>query len=194
MAEAAERASWRNRITGHAELDPNQLLANPRNWRIHPKQQQQALETVLDDIGWVGEILVNERTGFVIDGHLRIALALRRDEQSVPVTLVDLTESEEMQVLATLDPIAAMAVTDQVKLDETLRAIDGESASMRELLDSLSAQERELGAGGHAPAGGSGTPYSASFSIIVECEDEMTQLGLLTRFQEEGLKCRALLS
>jgi len=193
MAEAAP--AWRNRITGHAELDPNQLLANPRNWRIHPKQQQEALETVLDDIGWVGEILVNERTGFVIDGHLRIALALRRDEQSVPVTLVDLTESEEMQVLASLDPIAAMAVTDRVKLDETLAGITGESERMRKMLEELAHGERDAASDAlHTPAGGGSTPYSASFSIIVECADEDEQLGLLTRFQEEGLKCRALLS
>ena len=34
---------WRNRITGSGEEAPDQLLANPANWRTHPKAQQDAL-------------------------------------------------------------------------------------------------------------------------------------------------------
>ena len=30
-------AAWRNRIIGTGEEAPDQLLANPANWRIHPK-------------------------------------------------------------------------------------------------------------------------------------------------------------
>ena len=40
-------AQWRNRIVGEAEVSPNKLLANPRNWRLHPEQQQAALAGVL---------------------------------------------------------------------------------------------------------------------------------------------------
>ena len=32
------------------------------------------------------------------------------------------------------------------------------------------------------------------FLILVECADEAAQVALLERFQQEGLKCRALLS
>jgi hypothetical protein len=35
--------TWRNRIVGSGEEPPEQLLANPANWRIHPRGQQQAL-------------------------------------------------------------------------------------------------------------------------------------------------------
>jgi hypothetical protein len=28
--------TWRNRILGSGEEAPDQLAANPRNWRIHP--------------------------------------------------------------------------------------------------------------------------------------------------------------
>jgi len=34
---AAPTTGWRNRITGSGEEAPDQLLANPANWRIHPK-------------------------------------------------------------------------------------------------------------------------------------------------------------
>src|ERR1035437_1948516 len=31
---------WQNRITRYGEAAPDQLLANPRNWRTHPQAQQ----------------------------------------------------------------------------------------------------------------------------------------------------------
>lgn len=41
VADAPPVASgWRNRIAGYGEEAPGVLLANPRNWRIHPKAQQ----------------------------------------------------------------------------------------------------------------------------------------------------------
>ena len=36
-------ADWKNRIVGHGEESPEQLLANPKNWRTHPKEQREAL-------------------------------------------------------------------------------------------------------------------------------------------------------
>src|SRR3972149_5705425 len=128
---------WRNRIIGHSEVDPTELLANPRNWRIHPQNQQEALEGRLSEVGWVDEIIVNQRTGFVVDGHLRVALALRREQTSLPVKYVDLSEAEEQLVLASLDPIAAMAATDVEKLDELLREASAQDEQARKFLADL---------------------------------------------------------
>jgi hypothetical protein len=75
---AAPTTGWRNRIAGAGEEAPDQLLANPANWRIHPKAQQDALSGALDAVGWVQQVLVNRRTGFVVDGHARVALTLSR--------------------------------------------------------------------------------------------------------------------
>ena len=116
MTAAAPTTGWRNRITGAGEEAPDQLLANPANWRIHPKAQQDALAGALDAVGWVQQVLVNRRTGFVVDGHARVALALSRGEPTVPVLYVDLAPEEEALVLATLDPIGAMAGRDDEKL------------------------------------------------------------------------------
>ena len=55
--------TWRNRILGGGEEAPDQLLANPTNWRIHPEAQQDALAGALDAVGWVQQVLVNRRTG-----------------------------------------------------------------------------------------------------------------------------------
>lgn len=125
---------WRNRIVGQGEEDPEQLLINPGNWRIHPRVQQDALTGVLNDVGWVQNILVNRQTGHVVDGHLRVSLALRNHVPSVPVVYVDLTPEEESLVLATLDPIAAMAGTDKAKLEELIRNTNSDSEQTQVLL------------------------------------------------------------
>ena len=123
-AGARPLGTWRNRILGSGEEAPDQLAANPRNWRTHPKAQRKALRGSLDMVGWVQQVIVNRRTGNVVDGHARIEEALSRNEPTIPVLYVDLSAEEEALVLATLDPIAAMAESD----DERLRALLAEVA------------------------------------------------------------------
>lgn len=135
-----QKKAWRNRIVGTGEEAPDQLLANPGNWRIHPKAQQDALSDSLDDIGWIQQVVVNRRTGHLVDGHLRVSLALRNNEPTVPVLYVDLDEREEALALATLDPIAAMAAADKEKLDALLREVDTSSAALQEMLTGLAEQ------------------------------------------------------
>ena len=94
--------AWRNRIVGHGDVAPDQLLANPRNWRTHLRAQQRALAGALTEVGWVPQVLVNRTTGNLVDGHLRVELAISRGEPTVPVTYVELTEDEERVVLASL--------------------------------------------------------------------------------------------
>jgi len=115
---SAEKPGWRNRIVGHGEENPEQLLANPLNWRIQPQNQQDALGAVLDDVGWVHTVIVNQRTGFVVDGHLRVAMAISHGDEAIPVTYVDLSEEEEALVLVSLDPLGALATADSESLSE----------------------------------------------------------------------------
>jgi hypothetical protein len=138
-ASAGEKPArvWRNRIVGYGEEAPDQLLANPANWRIHPKSQQAALEGLLSDVGFVQNIIVNKRTGYVIDGHLRVALALRRQEATIPVTYVDLSPEEEAKVLLTIDPIGGMAGMDVEKLEELLRGVTTADPGLRALLNEM---------------------------------------------------------
>ena len=127
-------AKWKNRIIGSGVEAPDQLLANPLNWRIHPRDQQTALMDVLEEVGWVQEVIVNKRTEHLIDGHLRVILALRNDELEVPVKYIDVSEEEERLILATLDPIAAMATQDTKIYLDLLDGIQTGSAALQELL------------------------------------------------------------
>ena len=136
---------WRNRITGHGEAAPDQLLANPRNWRIHPKAQQNALAAVLDQVGWVQDVIVNQRTGHVVDGHARIALAISREEPLIPVVYVDLDEDEERLILASLDPLSAMATTDADAMRELLAEITVDDAALLAMFEQVAPRPAKAG-------------------------------------------------
>jgi len=132
------KKKWENRIVGHGLKPAKEFLANPYNWRTHPKPQQNALRGSLDDIGWIQQVIENKTTGNMIDGHLRVELALAEgDDEMVPVVYVELSEQEELLALATLDPIGEMAKRDKEKLNELLELIDDDELETRELLDSL---------------------------------------------------------
>src|SRR5439155_14160217 len=137
---ALKSAPWQNRIVRHADVAPADLVPNPRNWRTHPDEQQRALGGGLSEVGWVAEVLVNQTTGHVVDGHLRIELALARKEPTVPVTYVALSEDEERIVLATLDPLAAMADAETDALAKLLAGLQPADEALRELLDDLARQ------------------------------------------------------
>lgn len=102
---------WRNRIVESGAADPQELAKgmNPLNWRGHPEAQREALEEALESIGFLQRVLVNRSSGRVIDGHLRIELAVLKGQPLIPVDYVELSEDEEALALATLDAITEQA-------------------------------------------------------------------------------------
>ncbi len=132
-----------NRIIGHGEEQVDQLLANPLNFRLHPDNQQQALAGAIDDIGFIRSVTVNQRTGRVVDGHLRVTLAARSGVESLPVEYVDLDEAEEAQALLSLDPIAAMAATDRQKMNELMELIKTDDERVQKMVTDL-AEDRKV--------------------------------------------------
>jgi DNA modification methylase len=130
-------AAWRNRIVGHGEVDPATLRASPANWRSHPTAQQRALSGALGEVGWVAQVIVNRTTGHLVDGHLRVELALARHEPTVPVVYVELNPDEEAVVLASLDPIGAMATVERDALAELLARTETADADLQSLLTDL---------------------------------------------------------
>jgi hypothetical protein len=132
-----QSTGWRNRITGYAEVDPADLLANPLNYRIHPRSQQDALKGVISDIGFIDPVIVQQGTDTVIDGHLRVTLALRDNIPTIPVQYVDLTDAEAAEALATIDPLSAMAVHDADKLRDLLDQVSTGDAAVMQMLSDL---------------------------------------------------------
>jgi DNA modification methylase len=138
---------WINRITGHGDVDPAELIGNPLNWRTHPSGQAKSLAAALGQVGWVAPATVNRTTGRLVDGHLRVELAVSRGEPTIPVTYVDLSEEDERLVLASLDPIGALATADASRLAALLRDLTASDDGLQELLDDLADKNhiRQLG-------------------------------------------------
>lgn len=129
---------WANRIVGHADVDPSQLLGNPKNYRRHPAPQQQALLGLIErGVGFIDPVIVQHGSDVVLDGHLRVELALRTDQPTIPVTYVDLTDDEANLALASIDPISAMAYHDAAQLDALLREAATDDAAVQDMLREL---------------------------------------------------------
>lgn len=121
----------RDRIKELRRVEARKLRPNPRNWRRHPTQQNQALLGILNEIGYAGALLAREDANgdlILLDGHARAGLT---PDQEVPVLVLDLTEEEGDKLLALYDPISAMALADE--------------EAHRALIDSLTFEDAELG-------------------------------------------------
>lgn len=114
---------WQSRIVSTEEVDPRSLQAHPMNFRGHPDAQREALSEVLDRVGWIQRVIVNRRTGRMIDGHLRAELAIERGEKTIPVEFVDVSDEEERLILATFDGITGMASRDNAMLSDLLASL-----------------------------------------------------------------------
>jgi hypothetical protein len=55
----------------------------------------------------------------------------------VPVLILDVTEDEAKKILATFDPIGAMATADAVKLDAILREVETGNEALADMLTAL---------------------------------------------------------
>jgi hypothetical protein len=126
------RLEWRS---------PAELAENPLNWRTHPPAQVQALTDVLGEVGWAGACLYNERTGRLIDGHARRKVAMDQGSERVPVLVGSWSEEQEAKILATLDPLAAMAEADAAKLDALLRDVSTGSEALSQMIAELTERQ-----------------------------------------------------
>lgn len=115
-------------------VDPVELKKHPENPRLHPQHQIDALQESLDTIGWVDAVKVNTTTGHIIDGHARVDQAIANNE-TVPVLWITLTEDEERYMLATHDPIAALAEFDSQLLAGLVDTINIESQGLLGFLE-----------------------------------------------------------
>lgn len=136
-------AEVRDRIRELRRVPASELLKNPANWRRHPKAQQAALLSVLEDVGYADALLARELDDgslLLIDGHLR---ADTTPDQVVPVLVLDVDEAEGKRLLRSIDPIASMAETDKDALEALLAEAGAGSAELEKHLVTFYAGEKE---------------------------------------------------
>ena len=127
----------RNRVKELRYVPASQLQPNPKNWRTHPEGQANALRGILAEVGIAGAVLAYETPegGLkLIDGHLRAETLGNAD---VPVLVLDVNEAEADKLLATIDPLGAMAEADADKLRELLEDVETGSQELADMLTAL---------------------------------------------------------
>ena len=126
----------RDRIKELRRVKASDLLPNPKNWRTHPVAQQDALRGVLAEVGYADALIARETPDglMLVDGHLR---AETTPDSDVPVLILDINEAEADLMLATLDPLAAMAGRDEERVSELLAMVSTDNEGVRSLLANL---------------------------------------------------------
>jgi ParB-like chromosome segregation protein Spo0J len=127
----------RDRIKELRRVPADQLQPNPKNWRKHPESQANALRGVLAEVGIASAVLARETPEgglMLIDGHLRTE-TLHNAE--IPVLVLDVTEEEADKILATFDPLGAMAESDADALRALLEEVETGSQELADMLTAL---------------------------------------------------------
>jgi hypothetical protein len=122
----------------------------------------------------------------LIDGHLR-----REMGPDMEVEVLDVSDEEARTLLLSIDPLAALAQTQHQLHD---RLLELAPVAAPELHAAWEAAARAVLGPPYEP-NQEGVPMGpAQWLVLVTCRDEKHQVELLSRFQAEGLECRALLS
>ncbi len=178
-----------DRIREFRRIPAQKLVPNPKNWRTHPENQRDALKGVLAEIGYADALLARELPDGrlqLIDGHLR---AETTPDQDVPVLILDLDEKETDLLLTVLDPLSALAGTNQNLLSELASNIETNNAALNEMLAGITAGS-PLDDVPPADVELKNLPVPDLFQILVTCEDEDEQREVYEQLVAEGRNCK----
>jgi hypothetical protein len=181
-----------DRIKELRRVPASELRANPKNWRRHPQVQHDALAGILQEIGFADAVIARDTPDGLelIDGHLRQEIM---GNQPIPVLVVDVTEAEADKLLATIDPLAAMAQTDQQQLQELLQTTQFASQAVSDMLEVLASEEPF-----QMPDLPTPTPYTQTVDVPIyqptgpqpdvnDLTDRSTADGLIDEIQQAEL-------
>ena len=169
----------RNRIIEQRLVTPDEVAPNPRNWRMHPQAQRDALRGILGQVGIAAPVIAyySARAGnrlMLIDGHERMTIGV-----PFPCAILDVDDAEADTLLATFDPITAMATANNEALDALLRDVTTDSPALTQMLAEL-AEEVGLYAD---------TPTITEDDVPEPPVDPITQPGDLWLLGDHRLLC-----
>jgi hypothetical protein len=179
----------RNRIKGHRRVRAGDLVPHEWNFRLHPDHQRAALQALYERIGFARSLLAYELPDGrlkLLDGHLRRDLD---PDLEVDVEVLDVNDDEARALLLSLDPLAALAETQTQLHQRLLELTPIDCPELEQAWRATAAAALQ----GRPPVAGNDV-LPEQYLIVITCRDERHQVELLTRFQTEGLACKALLS
>jgi len=182
-------------------LDPHTLKPNPANPKIHGAKQRRAFREHFAKVGWAGALLLNRRTGNLLDGHMRQLEAIEAGLTEVPVLVVDVDPEVERQILALNDPIGRLFDTDEGLLEDLLRQLDQVDAELLEIALGRKGEDQEEAVGeeeegtaeraaAEFPEGGfSIVPRKEWNYILLVFHNELDWLAAQEHFQVKPVMC-----
>lgn len=172
------------------------LKPHPKNPRTHDEKNLAAIEASIARCGYIAPIVVNQRSGYIVAGHGRLAAAKRlvaKGQQKyaeLDVVVVSLDAATERAYLLADNRTSELAAWDR----ELLLALAGDAQDddNQPLLDTLHmSQLIDLSRGKEAATE---VLPAMEYRVLVTAKDEKHQAKLIARFEKEGLECRAIIS
>src|SRR5204862_388898 len=123
----------RNRIKCHRRVRAGDLVPHEWNFRAHPELQRAALRTLYEQIGFARSLLAYELPDGrlkLIDGHLRRDLD---PDMEVDVEVLDVSDDEARALLLSIDPLAALAQTQEELHERLLELTPNDSLELQAL-------------------------------------------------------------
>ena len=165
------------------------LVAWDKNPRYIDDDEAQRLKKSLEDFGQVQTIAIGPANE-IYDGHQR-QLVWAATAKFGPDFVVDvrvanraLTKRERQKLVAMLH----RGTVGRFDFEALERDFDMKDLSR------WGFDESDFGRGGDDDDEGLAPPIDLEYRVVIECDDEQHQFELLKRFEEEGLKCQALIS
>src|SRR5207244_641896 len=181
----------RNRIKDHRRVRAGDLVPHELNFRNHPELQRAALAALYREAGFARSLLAYELPDGrlkLLDGHLRRDLD---PEMEVDVEVLDVNDDEARALLLSIDPLAALAQTQEQLRDRLLELTPVSDADLRAAWEAAAHPELAARTAGPPPRI---EDVPEQWLVLVTCRNEKEQAALLERLHREGLECKALLS
>jgi len=170
-------------------------IKNIKPYPGNPRKNDAAVEAVarsIEAFGFRAPIIV-DKDHVIIAGHTRYKAARLLELEKVPVVVAkDLTPAQVKAYRIADNKTGEKAEWDvgllKVEIEE-LKPLDIDIELTGFDLKEIAALDIK-----NQPTAGTTELIDELFGIYIECETEEQQIELLSRFDEEGLKCRALIS
>ena len=168
-------------------------IAALKPWVRNPKKITDAdVRRVVQSIrrfGFGAPIVARKADREVMAGHARLLAAQELGLRRVPVRYLDLDPADAHLYALADNKLAEFSEWEDEEVAEILSEYSEEDARIAGF------DEKELDKLGKSIAEGDEpepVDMGEQFSILIECRSEKEQVDLLSRFQAEGLQCRAL--
>jgi len=169
---------------------PSDLKLHPKNPRIHPESAVEKLMKSISEFGFVNPVLVSE-DNYILAGHSRLKAATKLNLKEVPVIRLDLSGEKAMAYMVADNKLAELSEWDIPKLEDVFNDLKLADIDLQLTGFDLNKIEDFFGNEKKQP---NTIIIPEKYEILIMDLDEAKQIDLLTRFQKEGLKCKALIS